>query len=150
VGVAAIIVLGILPLFYWAYGGDPSKLIKAQTMAFTALIMFEMFNAFNCKSEKHSIFKVGPFSNRFLVAAVITSIFMQLIVVYVPFFNVLLDTVPLGLLDWVLILAISSTVLVGVEIGKKGKGVMARIFRGEKQRAKENRHEQIKPPIERN
>ena len=119
VGMAAIILLGILPLFYWAYGGDPSKLIKAQTMAFTALVMFEMFNVFNCKSEKHSIFKVGPFSNRFLVAAVISSIFIQLIVVYVPFFNVLLDTVPLGLLDWVLILAISSTVLVGVEIGKR-------------------------------
>jgi len=141
VGVAAIILLGILPLFYWTYGGN---LIKAQTMAFTALIMFEMFNAFNCKSEKHSIFKVGPFSNRFLVAAVITSIFMQLIVVYVPFFNVLLDTVPLGLFDWILILAISSTVLVGVEIGKKEKGVIARIFRGEKQMAEENRHEQIK------
>jgi Ca2+-transporting ATPase len=109
-----------------------------------------MFNAFNCKSEKHSIFKVGPFSNRFLVVAVLSSIFMQLIVVYVPFFNVLLDTVPLGLFDWVLILAISSSVLIGVEIGKKEKGFMARIFRGEKQRIKETRHEQIKPPIERN
>jgi Ca2+-transporting ATPase len=142
VGVAAIILLGILPLFYWAYGGEQLNLIKAQTMAFTALIMFEMFNAFNCKSEKHSIFKVGPFSNKFLVAAVVTSIFMQLIVVYVPFFNVLLDTVPLGLFDWALILAISSTVLVGVEIGKKEKAFMARIFRGEKRT--ENLYEQIK------
>jgi hypothetical protein len=64
-------------------------------------------------------------------------------VLYVPFFNVLLDTVPLGLLDWVLILAISSTVLIAVEIGKKGKGFIARIFRGEKQGIKETRHEQI-------
>jgi Ca2+-transporting ATPase len=151
VGVAAIILLGTLPLFYWAYGGDKLNLIKAQTMAFTVLIMFEMFNAFNCKSEKHSVFKVGPFSNRFLVAAVIGSIFMQLIVVHVHFFNVLLGTVPLSLLDWALVLAISSTVLIAVEIGKMEKGFLTRIFRGRKQRADENQHIQItKPTIERN
>lgn len=138
VGVSAIILLGTLPLFYWAYGGEPLNLIKAQTMAFTALIMFEMFNAFNCKSEKHSLFKVGPFSNRFLVGAVITSIFMQLIVVHVHFFNGPLHTTPLGLLDWVIILAISSTVLVAVEIGKKEKGIIAH-FTGAENRGSEER-----------
>jgi len=118
IGVAAIILIGILPLFYWAQNGEEA-LVKARTMAFTTLVMFEMFNAFNCRSEKHSIFKVGPLSNRFLVAAVITSILMQLAVIYVPFFNGLFKTVPLGLFDWVLILAISSTVLLAVEIGKR-------------------------------
>jgi Ca2+-transporting ATPase len=150
VGVAAIILLGTLPLFYWAYGGDKLNLIKAQTMAFTVLIMFEMFNAFNCRSEKHSVFKVGPFSNRFLVAAVISSVLMQLIVVHVHFFNVILDTVPLGLLDWALILAISFTVLIAVEIGKKEKGLIARFQR---KKAKEGRKigvNGLKLPIKRN
>jgi Ca2+-transporting ATPase len=151
VGVGAIILLGTLPLFYWAYGGDELNLIKAQTMAFTLLIMFEMFNAFNCKSEKHSVFKVGPFSNRFLVAAVIGSVFVQLIVVYVPFFHGLLHTTSLGLFDWVLILAISSTVLIAVEIGKREKGFIARFFQGKRQRTEENRDmRNLKPAIERN
>ena len=117
IGVAAIILIGVLPLFYWTWKGG--TLVKAQTMAFTTLVMFEMFNVFNCRSEKHSIFKVGPFSNRFLVVAVTTSILMLLMVVYIPFFDVLFDTVPLGLFDWVLVLAISSTVFFAVEIGKK-------------------------------
>jgi len=117
IGVSAIILLGVLPLFYWTWKGG--TLVKAQTMAFTTLVMFEMFNVFNCRSEKHSIFKVGPFSNRFLVVAVTTSILMLLMVIYIPFFDVLFDTVPLGLFDWVLVLAISSTVFFAVEIGKK-------------------------------
>ena len=82
--------------------------------------------------------------------AVISSIFMQLIVVNVHFFNDLLKTVPLGPLDWVLIIAVSSTVLIAVEIGKKEKGFMARIFPSKKQGKGENRHAQIKPTIERN
>jgi len=117
IGVSVIILIGVLPLFYWTWKGG--TLVKAQTMAFTTLVMFEMFNVFNCRSEKHSIFKVGPFSNRFLVVAVTTSILMLLAVIYIPFFDVLFDTVPLGLFDWVLVLAISSTVFFAVEIGKK-------------------------------
>jgi len=86
--------------------------VKAVTMAFTTVIMFELFFVFNCRSERHSIVEYNPFSNRYLVAAVALSILMQLIVIYVPFFQSLFGTVPLNLTDWFKIILFGSLALV--------------------------------------
>jgi len=84
---------------------------KAQTMAFTTAIMFELFFIFNCRSEKHSILKTNPLSNRFLIMAVFISIVMQLLVIYLPPLQSLFGTVPLGLIDWLKIILFSSSAL---------------------------------------
>jgi len=99
-------------------GADGGSLVKGRTMAFTLIVMFEMFNAFNCRSERYSLFRVGPFGNRWLVLAVATSILLQLAVLYVPALRTVFDVTLLGLLDWALILAIASSVVVGAEAGK--------------------------------
>ncbi len=91
--------------------GPQYVLDKARTLAFTTAIMFEMFFVFNCRSERHSIVEYNPFSNRYLVVAVVLSILMQAMIIYVPFFQPLFRTVPLTLTDWVKVVLLGSLAL---------------------------------------
>jgi Ca2+-transporting ATPase len=115
-GLAVLMTAEIVPLFHWTLARE--GLTMARTMAFTTMTMFEMFNAFNCRSERHSIFKVGPFANRWLVLAVLSSILLQAAVIYMPFLQSVFGTAALGLADWLLVIAISSSALIVVELGK--------------------------------
>ncbi len=54
-----------------------------QTMAFVVLSMSQVFHSFNMRS-KHSLFKIGPFSNKYLNQAAIVSIALTALVVFVP------------------------------------------------------------------
>jgi len=86
----------------------------ARTMAFCTLVFTQMFHVFDCRSEVDSIFKIGFFKNKYLVAATSCSIFMQLLVVYHPFMRETFATVPLDVMDWLIILCISGwTFLIG-------------------------------------
>jgi len=114
--VAVLMAAGIIPVFSSVLPRE--GLAKAQTMAFTMMTMFEMFNAFNCRSERHSIFKVGPFANIWLVLAVLSSILLQAAVVYLPLLQPIFGTAALGLGDWLLIVAITSSAIIVVETGK--------------------------------
>jgi len=91
----------------------------ARTMVFTLIVMFEMFNAFNCRSERHSLLKIGFTKNRFLLMAVASSILLQLAVIYVPFLQVIFETAPLDAYDWALVTLLSATVIVTVEASKR-------------------------------
>ena len=97
---------------------DPSlNLIRAQTVAFSTLMFYQMFNVLNCRSEGSSLFKIGVFSNKFLIWAIGASVLLQVLVIYTPL-NMLFRTMPLGLIDWVYIILVSSSVFVFVEISK--------------------------------
>jgi len=95
----------------------PSGLIEgsgslehAQTMAFTTLTMFQLFNVFNARSDETSAFH-GLFVNRWLSAAVAFSLLLQVAVVYVPFLQEAFSTVSLSGRDWLLCAATASSVL---------------------------------------
>jgi len=93
-----LIGLGTLILF-WLYQG--TGLAKAQTIAFTALVVFELARIRMIRSE----YKLGFFSNKWLVAAIIISILLQLLTIYTPLAK-FFGTEPLTLIDWgVVILA---------------------------------------------
>lgn len=108
--------VGVLPVFYWYW--KPDGLVKAQTMVLVTIIFFKMFNAFNSRSERHSIFNVGWFSNKWLVWAVISSFFLMVLVLYVPYLALLFHTVPLNLTDWTVALSLSCSALIFVELYK--------------------------------
>ncbi|MEM2915991.1 MAG: calcium-translocating P-type ATPase, SERCA-type [Candidatus Woesearchaeota archaeon] len=94
------------------------QLAKAQTMAFTTLMLFQMFNVLNQRSETESLFVVGFFKNRWLWLAIMLSVGLQFAVVYVPFFQHLFGTVSLGVKDWLIAVGVSASVLVFGEIVK--------------------------------
>ncbi|MBZ4652781.1 MAG: ATPase [Peptococcaceae bacterium] len=88
----------------------------ARTMAFSTLVFAQLFYVFDCRSERYSIFELGLFSNPYLVAAVTTSVLMQLAVIYIPFFQPIFKTVSLEAWHWILIIGLSggTTLLQGL------------------------------------
>jgi Ca2+-transporting ATPase len=107
--------------FYWNPGGHDGyqeTLNHAQTMVFIGFVLFEMVNAFNCRHDYHSLFTVGFFRNRFLVAAVVLSLLIIFTVVQWPPLSDLFHTVPLSLQDWLLAAALSLPLIPVVEMAK--------------------------------
>jgi P-type Ca2+ transporter type 2C len=93
---------------------------EARTMAFTTLVLAQLFNCFNARSDRESAFR-HLFTNRILWAAVALSLLLQIAVVYVPLLNDAFDTGPLGGAEWLLCAAMASTVLWATEIWKLAK-----------------------------
>ena len=107
--------IGTLFLFKGYFEND---LAKAWTISLTTLAVFQWFNAWNCRHESKSIFQINPFSNKFLMGATLTVIFLQLLVIYNPLMQRLLRTVPLGLSEWFVIIPIASSIIIVEEIRK--------------------------------
>ena len=97
-------------------GGD-GDIDEARTMAFTTLVLAQLFNCFNTRSPRESAFR-GMFTNRLLWSAVAFSFVLQVLVVHLPLLNEAFETTGLSLEQWVLCTALASTVLV-VDEGKK-------------------------------
>ena len=89
----------------------------AQTMAFTTLMLFQMFNVANARSDERSAF-VGLFRNKWLWLAVGLSLVLQLAVVYLPFLQQAFSTVSLSATDWLICGAVASSVLWLRELSK--------------------------------
>jgi len=71
----------------------------AQTMAFTTVLLFQLFNVLNARSDEQSAFN-GVFENGWLWMAVILSLLLQVAVVYAPFPQEAFSTVSLSAGDW--------------------------------------------------
>jgi P-type Ca2+ transporter type 2C len=89
----------------------------AQTMAFTTLTMFQLFNVFNARSDERSAFE-GLFSSRWLWGAVGLSLVLHVAVVYVPFLQEAFSTTNLSIGDWLLCAAVASSVVWLRELSK--------------------------------
>ena len=89
----------------------------AQTMAFTTLMMFQLFNVFNARSDERSAFD-GLFHNQWLWGALGLSLALHVAVIYVPFLQNAFSTVGLSLSDWLRCAAVASSVLWLRELNK--------------------------------
>lgn len=101
-----------LAVFIYALWHNPNDVVKARTLAFTTLVMAQLIYVFECRSEYHSIFEIGFFTNLYLVAAVLISGGMHILVVYHPWLQGIFDTVSLNLNDWILVLVFAGATLV--------------------------------------
>ncbi|MCD1257912.1 calcium-translocating P-type ATPase, SERCA-type [Paenibacillus athensensis] len=82
---------------------DAGQLLKAQSVAFTTLVMAQLIHVFDCRSSR-SIFHRNPLQNRYLVLAVLSSLALMLAVMYIEPLQPIFKTVPLGWKEWVLAL----------------------------------------------
>ncbi len=89
-----------------------------QTMAFTTLVLFQLFNVFNARSDERSAFE-GAFTNLWLWAAVALSLLLHAAVLYVPVLQEAFSTVGLSPGDWLFCAAAASSVLWVRELGKR-------------------------------
>jgi Ca2+-transporting ATPase len=93
------------------------SLRHAQTMAFTTLMLFQLFNVFNSRSEESSALR-ELFDNQWLWGAVSLSVTLQVCVVYTPFLQRAFSTESLSLGDWLRCTAVASSVVWLLEIQK--------------------------------
>jgi Ca2+-transporting ATPase len=89
----------------------------AQTMAFTTLVLAQLFNTINARSDERSAF-AHLFTNRLLWSALVLSVVLQIIVLYVPAMQRAFGTVGLSAVDWVRCVAAASTVFWAREVNK--------------------------------
>lgn len=93
-------------------------MVKGWTMSLTTLAVFQWFNAWNCRHELKSIFQMNPLSNRFLVGATATVIFLQMLAIYNPVMQKLLRTTELSLSEWLVILLVAASIVFVEELRK--------------------------------
>lgn len=109
---AAIIMLGTLMIYMREMSTDHSVTARDTTMTFTCFVLFDMFNALTCRSERKSVLR-GELSltgNRMFNLAVGGSLLGQMAVVYIPFLQRIFQTEALGGGDLLVLVALASTV----------------------------------------
>ncbi|HEX2978464.1 MAG TPA: HAD-IC family P-type ATPase [Candidatus Babeliales bacterium] len=107
--------VGSLAIFLWYL---PISVPLARTMTLITMAMFQWMNAWNCRSQYLTNFQIGFFSNHWLIAATSFVLFLQLLLVYVPFMQRFFHTVPLTLNQWILIFLITSSLVITEETRK--------------------------------
>jgi Ca2+-transporting ATPase len=90
---------------------------EARTQLLTAMILMELANALSARSLKYSVFKVGVFKNKFLWIAILSSLALQLLVLYTPLQNVFYVNAP-ELQDWAYAILFTAITFGSLEIGK--------------------------------
>ncbi|MCX7568414.1 calcium-transporting P-type ATPase, PMR1-type [Tumebacillus sp. DT12] len=100
------ILIGLVTLgvFWFSLQMEPDNLVKAQSMAFVTLVMAQLIHVFDCRSVDGGIFSRNIFENKWLIASVLSSVVLLLGVMYIEAFQPVFRTVPLGLMDWVIVL----------------------------------------------
>ncbi|MCF6137047.1 calcium-translocating P-type ATPase, SERCA-type [Pseudalkalibacillus berkeleyi] len=101
IGVVTIIAFAI------AYYENPENLVRAQTIAFSTLVMAQLIHVFDCRSEK-SVFHRNPFGNIYLVLAVLSSIALLIVVIYYPPLQPIFHTISLNVREWMLVIGMAG------------------------------------------
>lgn len=107
---------GLFPLFPENISND--ALTHAQTMAFVVLSVSQLIHSFNMRHESKSIFTVGWFTNKFLIASVVFGVFLQGIVITVPALRDAFSVFDLNARDWLFVGLLSIVPLITNEIAK--------------------------------
>ncbi len=115
--VALIISAGIVYEFAHALNQGDS-LDKARTIAVTTMVFFQFFQAFNSRSELHSLFSMNPLGNPFLFFGTIAAFIAHLAAIYLPAMQWIFRMEPIGAMEWLRIGLVSFTVVIAVEIDK--------------------------------
>lgn len=113
------IALATVGLFYFNIGeGTEAEILRAQTIAFTGIIVLEKINVFNFRSLDRPISSIGWLSNKWLLLAITITVGAHLCAVYLPFLQRALHTVPLSWQDWGAMIIVALPLFVIMETRK--------------------------------
>ena len=85
---------------------------KAMTVAFTLFVVYQLLNAFNGRANSEK-------SSKFLYIGIIISFLLQLLILYIPQLQTIFRTTSIDMIDWIIILIVSSTILITQKIMDK-------------------------------
>jgi Ca2+-transporting ATPase len=103
-------------LFTWLLRSGRA-LPEVMAMTFVTLVLIQFFNAYNCRSDRLSVFR-QPFANRWLNIAVAWEIVLLVVILYVPFFQRAFGTFSLTPSDWMLTIALAFSIVPALEAVK--------------------------------
>nr|AQS29757.1 hypothetical protein [uncultured bacterium] len=109
--------LVLFTLFYLLFRSG-YEINYIRTFIFTALGIDSLFYVFACRSLRHTIFSKNPFSNKFLIIAVIFGLILQLAAIYEPHLQRVFETVPLNFEDWMFLIALGIFNIIVIETAK--------------------------------
>jgi len=115
----ALVMDTVLFIIFYYFWNSTGNLEFARTITFVALGMNTFFYIFAIRGFRVPVYKLNPFDNKYLLATLILGMSLILIAVYIPFFNTLLHTVPLGFSEWWLLIIYAVLSIVVYEIGKR-------------------------------
>lgn len=110
-----LLTLGAFAIEYYLVGGGVER---ARVMAFSATIFAQNLHAFNCRSQRHSLLRLGLFSNPWLVVAFLLVVISEMAIIYLPFFQPVFATMPLSFQDWGIVIGLGSMPLIVMEAVK--------------------------------
>ncbi|MER7421007.1 HAD-IC family P-type ATPase [Micromonospora peucetia] len=116
--VSALLVVGAWWLFEWERSGG-AELAEARTAAVNLFVTVMAFYLFSCRSLTRSPWRLGLFSNRWLIVGVLVQALSQLALTYLPVMNDLFRTAPIGGQTWLRILGIAVVVSAIVALDKR-------------------------------
>ena len=103
-----VMAIGTIAVFSWQiYGGADTR--KAMTVAFTLFVVYQLLNAFNGRADSEK-------SSRFLYLGIIISFLLQLLILYIPQLQIIFRTTFIGIMDWIVIVIVASTILIAQKI----------------------------------
>jgi len=108
---------GTLALFRWELETTGS-LVKAQTVALTTMVVYQVFQAGNARSETESVLLRSPFSNKLLFLATGAAIGIHIAALYLPPTQYLLRVEPIEIEAWLRIVAVATSILFAMEAHK--------------------------------
>lgn len=107
----------LLGLFFWLLRHD-SDIVHVRTIIFSCLAIDSLLYIFSCKSLRKNLWNINPFSNRFLIFSWLFGLAGLFIAIYLPVFQTLLGTVPLGMGDWLIVIVLGFIKLGLIEAAK--------------------------------
>jgi Ca2+-transporting ATPase len=106
-----------MTLFIWLLErGRPLE--DVMTLIFVTLVLIQFFNAYNCRSDRRSVFR-RPFANRWLNRAVAWEVVLLIAIIYVPFFQPAFGTFSLTPADWLLVGSLAFSIVPVIEAVKR-------------------------------
>jgi calcium-translocating P-type ATPase len=129
--VAILMAGAAIGLFLWEYRFELAKgsnetiaIVEGQTMAVTAIVLFQVFYLLNCRSLDHSILKVGVFSNRWIFIGIAGALLAQVGFVHLPLMNQWFHSAPLRPDAWLLSTAVAFIIFPIVALEKWARAKM--------------------------
>lgn len=108
---------GMLIMFRWELDATGS-LAQARTVALTTMVIYQVFQAGNCRSETDSVLFRNPLSNPFLFFATVAAVGVHVAALHLPFMQYVLRVEPIGPGAWIRIVLMATSILVAMELHK--------------------------------
>ncbi|MCL6446523.1 MAG: cation-translocating P-type ATPase, partial [Alicyclobacillus sp.] len=116
-----LIGLATLAVFILMYGNQPANLQLAQTMAYATLTMSQLILVFDCRSVEGGIFRRNLFENVWLWLAVLSSVGLFLVTLYVPVVAEAFSTVQLNLTQWSIVMGAAAIPTFALSLRRAGR-----------------------------